>query len=1136
VLSAPIIIAVLAGYLALLAFAGWRAEKSKRVFSNSAPRSVLYGLSLATLCSAWTYFGAVGDTSNGSWLFLANALGPILAITIGYPVWRRIAVLSKQENVGSLADFLAARYGKSRALGTLVTVVATLGALPYIALQLSILAQAWDFVGHGIASGPTQSLILVALLVGFAILFGARRPSLTQHNRGFVSIIAVESIVKLFGLLCVAGLCLLLFAERGTPAKILDFIPSPLPALDFSFFTLALLCIVTAFTLPRQFHLGFVTLEDPADIKAAAWIVPTYFLTWAGATLIIAAGIRAGFGMSGVDPHLQVMGIPMANASAWIALLALLGGFSAGAAMVIVETTAVSAMVSNEIVLPLISNRLQRDGSGRDVGQSILLVRRCIIVLIGILSWLYFLAIRDVAGPTQLGQTALTAFAQLLPALFGGIYWRRGHSNGAMAGILSGMLVWALGIAGPSLLLATPPPTALDSLWPENGEKLTNLTIFASLILNATLYVIVSLRSSPRLIDTIQANSFVLSPGRPEIRETELTATLGDLNRLLSQFLGENEAKKALRDSQAGTRIENWHEDRKATPGAIRAVERLLAGAIGAPSARNVIAIALAKGTQDAAEISQILDEAAHAVHFSRELLQTTLESLPQGVAVVDPELRLVVWNARCIELLNLPVEQAYVGKYLPDLLDIHSGVFEPHPLRQQIGSHQDDIRTRRAIDNEVLNPDGCTISLVGRKLGQEDYLLTFSDITDLKQAEKILSEDKELLEVRVEERTHELVVANTALAEATAVAEQITSAQSRFVAAASHDLVQPLHAARLFIGNALVSSQEDAALRSLLEKADMAVDGAHKMLRALLNLSRLETGSFKPTLEAVDIGALLASLAEEFSSQAEARGLTLIVKPTTKWANTERDLLRSILQNLMLNALRYTAKGRVVVVTRFARNGTIRIEVRDTGVGISPDKVETAFVEFSRLSEGRSMSDGAGLGLSIVSRIAQVLGHEVAVRSIPGLGSVFSVTVPSARPVPKSKIVHAKPAKLSGLRVLCVDDERDILIGTTALIERWGGVVTAADSASAVSEDASQWDVAIADYHLGGESGLDLLRRLGARVPIRILVTATPDGAWAWDLEKDGILLIQKPLAPLILQSILSDAAKQISDTQSLV
>lgn len=1121
---------VLAGYLALLALAGWWAERNKWVAAKSLPRSILYGLSLATLCSAWTYFGAVGDTSNGSWLFLANALGPILAITLGYPAWHRIAVLSKQENVGSLADFLAARYGKSRALGTLVTLVATLGALPYIALQLSILAQMWDLVGHGISSEPIQTLVLVAFLAGFAILFGARRPSLTQHNRGLVSIIAVESVVKLVGLLCVAGFCLYLFARGGNVVDFIAFTPPPLPALDLSFVTLALLCTVTAFTLPRQFHLGFVTLEDPADIKAAAWIVPSYFLTWAGATLIIAAAIRAGFGMVGVDPHLQVMGIPLAHADVGIAVLALLGGFSAGAAMVIVETAAVSAMVSNEIVLPLISTRLQRGDSGRNVGHSILLVRRCIIVLIGLLSWLCFLAIRDVTGPTQLGQMALTAFAQLLPALFGGIYWHRGHARGAIVGILAGMLIWGLGIAGPVLFPSVLFPDGLEIVWSENRENRINYTIFASLLLNAALFVLVSLKSSPRLIDTIQANSFVLRPDRVGTGGSkDITATLGDLSQLLSQFLGEDEARKALRDTQTGPRAEIWQDDRVATPAAIRKVERLLAGVIGAPSARNVVAIALAEGTQDAAEIRQILDQAGHAVHFSRELLQTTLESLPQGVAVVDPELRLVAWNAKCLEFLKLPLEQAHIGKSLPDFLGAMPDGTQHHPFRKQIVEHLDKIRTGHPINAEILDDRSGTIHLAGRPLGHDDYLLTFSDITDLKQAEQILAQDKQLLEARVEERTRELVVANTALEEAKGIAEQITSAQGRFVAAASHDLVQPLHAARLFIGNAIVITREDAALRSLLEKADIAVDGAHKMLRALLNLSRLETGSFKPTLGPVDAGALLASLAEEFSAEAEARGLTLIIKPTSKWVMSDRDLLRSVLQNLMLNALRYTAKGGVVVVARFAKADAVRIEVRDSGVGISPDKVETAFGAYNRLPEGRSMSDGAGLGLSIVARIAQVLGLAVTVRSTPFRGSVFSVTVPRAKPMPKSKIVEVKCAKLSGLRVLCVDDDRDVLIGTKALIERWGGAVTASDSADSVTDRDQKWDVAIADYHLGGENGLDLLRRLNGQARHRILVTATPDENWNSALDEEGITLLEKPLAPLVLQAILAEAASKL-------
>lgn len=1124
------IVAVLGSYLVGLGIIGWWAERNRKAASHTGSGATLYGLSLATLCSAWTYFGAVGDTSKGSWLFLANALGPILAITAGYPIWRRIAVLSKQENVGSLADFLAARYGKSRALGTLVTCVATLGALPYIALQLSILAQSWHFVGRGTAAGPGQSLVLVALLAGFAILFGARRPSLTQHNSGFVSIIAVESVVKLVGLLCVAALCLQLFVMRGALGDLRQFVPPPFPAIDFSFVTLAMLCTATAFTLPRQFHLGFVTLEDPDDIKTAAWIVPLYFLTWAGATLIIAAGIRAGFGTPGLDPHLQVIGIPIAVGSQGIALMALLGGFSAGAAMVIVEVTAVSAMVSNEIVLPLIASRLHQGNSGRNVGRLIIFVRRAVIVLIALLSWLYFLAIRDVAGPMQLGQTALTAFAQLLPPLLGGIYWRRGHARGAFAGIVGGMMVWAIGIAGPGLVALDSSPGALNFLWPARGENIANAIIFLSLTLNSALYAIVSLKSSPRLIDTIQANSFVSNPDRSAAAATRrISATLGDLARLLGQFLGDHEARKALGDAQSEAQIDSWSDEREATPAAIRTVERLLAGIIGAPSARNVVAIALAEGSQDAAEISQILDEAGHAVHFSRELLQTTLESLPQGVTVVDPDLRLVAWNVGALQFLKLPLERAHVGKSLPNLLSLTLGEDHLHPGRLLIAENLNQIRQRRPFHAEFLSSDGATIRIAGRQLGQKDYLLTFTDITDLKQAEQILAQDNEVLEARVVERTHELVVVNEALAQAKAVSEQATSAQGRFVAAASHDLVQPLHAARLFIGNALVTADDDAELRSYLEKADMAVDGAHKMLRALLNLSRLETGAFKPNMESVDASALLTSLAEDFSAQAEARGLHLVIFPTTKWVETDRDLLRSILQNLLLNALRYTVEGRVVVAIRFAAKGRVRIEVRDSGVGISADKVATAFGEFSRLSEGRSMSEGAGLGLSIVQRIAQVLGHEVVVRSSPGLGSVFSVTLAEAKPEHAPVILRPVSTSLSGLRVLCVDDEPDVLIGTKALIERWGGTVSAYGSAEAVTQNLELWDVAIADYQLGGENGLDLLLRLKGRARARILVTATPDKEWDDRLDAD-ITLLEKPISPLALQALLEVALRDKS------
>ena len=1128
-----IILASVTLYLGLLIHVGWRAERRDGKASTRW-RGLQYGLSLATLCSAWTYFGGVGDASEGSWLFAANAMGPILAITLLYPIWRRIAVLSKQENVGSLADFLAARYGKSRALGILATCVSSLGALPYLALQLKVLTSAWNFsIGStgrgqmpttgGMAAAGT-ALVMMLVLVGVAIVFGARRPSLTQHSRGFVGIIALESCVKLAGLLGVAMLCGVLFMRSpGLSGAVLPTVLRAVPPvawhLDLSFLTLILLCTVTAFTLPRQFHLGFVTLEDVSDIRAAALVVPIYFSLWVVATLLIATAIRAGFGAANVDDHLQVLAVPMHHGGPLLAMAALIGGLSAGGGMVIVETTAIAAMVSNEIVLPLLGGWMRTGAPGADLGRSILTIRRVTTLCIALLAWLYFLGIREFEGTMQLGLTALTAFAQLSPALLGGIYWQRGHARGAIAGIVAGMAVWAVTLAGPDLLFArSGGASGINGLWPSTGRWMPYGAVLASLAVNTALFVLVSLRSQARLIDTIQANTFVASASpTPLAPSRRISATIGELRHLLAQFLGEAEADKALLDYRISTRAGDLSEAAPVSPTLARSAERLLAGVIGAPSARNVVAIALAANSQDAGDISRILDEAGQAVHFSRELLQTTLDSLAQGVSVVDGDLRLVAWNTRWLQLMGLGQGDVHVGKLLSGLI---GDTAQQAGLRAHLASRLDAIASGLPLLDEIYgDADGRTLQVAGRPLGQADYLITLADVTDAKAAALVLARSNEELEALVSERTAELTAARH-------LAEQATGAQKRFVAAASHDLVQPLHAARLFIGNALVGAEADPGQVSLLERADQAVEGAHCLLRALLNLSQLETGALKPRMEPVDLDALLVSLGQEFAGQAASRRLDLIVLQTTAWVLSDRDLLRSMLQNLLVNALRYTPSGRVVMAVR-AMGQSVRIEVRDSGVGIAPDKLPAAFGEYSRLPEGRRLAEGAGLGLSIVARIAQMLDHPVTVRSRPGAGSTFCVIVGTTPPVALRPRMISPVVDLAGLRVLCVDDEADVLLGTTALIERWGGAVTPVQSAEGVPDGI--WDVALADYHLGGNDGLAALRALAGRVQVRLLVTATSEEGWAELLAIEGIGLFNKPVAPLALRAVLAEAARSV-------
>lgn len=1114
----------MAVYLFTLLVIGWRADRAAGPWVGDRLRPAIHGLSLATLCSAWTYFGAVGDASRGSWLFLANALGPIIAITLGYSVWRRIAVLAKQENVGSLADFLAARYGKSRALGILVTTVAVLGVLPYIALQLTVLSKAWKFVGGTSGQDGWLAAGFTAVLAGIAILFGARRPSLTQHNRGLVGILALESGVKLAGLLSVAGLVVgLLLKTSNWPSLALHALPHPSTGFGGSFATLVMLCTVTAFTLPRQFHLGFVAIEKVDDSRTASWIVPGYFFLWALATLIIAVGIRVGLGAAHVDAPMQVLAVPSLSGHPGIVLVALLGGLSAGAAMVVVELIAISAMVSNEIVLPLLARGLRSRIGGSNVGRSIVRVRRWTIVGMATMAWFYFVSIRSVEEPTQLGLTALTAFAQLTPALIGGIYWRRAQARGAIAGIAVGMIVWATAIAAPAFPggLVVVGMSANSTLWPASAQ-FVNFAIWFSLMINCAVYVVVSARTTPRLIDTIQANSFVVAPDPVQTTNGPLIkATVSDLRSLLTQFLGSAEADKAIREFALDTRA-NLSESDPITPTLARSAERQLAGVIGASSARNVVAIAISAESQDAEEINRILDEAGHAVHFNRELLQTTLDSLPQAVSVFDRDLVLVAWNTAFLRLLALPADDVHIGKSLLDLVSKHAQSPVAGAMRQRLYDCAEAVRAGAGIDVEHLVGEARVVHFSGRPLGLRDYLFTIADVSELRAAEQVLTRSKADLERLVEERTEELVSTNIALAEAKQLAEHATSAQRRFVAAASHDLVQPLHAARLFIGNALVGSEDEDPTAKLLLKADQAVEGAHRLLHALLNLSRLEIGALKPKQEAIDAGALFDSLQDEFRQQAEVRGLELVVIPTGYWFRSDLDLLRAMLQNLVQNALRYTPEGRVVVCARRA-GGAIRIEVRDTGVGIAADKLPSAFAEFSRLEEGRSLAAGAGLGLSIVARIADVLEHKIAVRSTPGRGSVFSILLPAAKPGLRRLPQPSATVELAGLRVLCVDDERDVLLGTSALIERWGANVDAAASCSEAAALNGSWDVVLADYHLGDGTGLMLLRDLAARARVRLLVTATPEPSWDQGLEDEGIRCLAKPIAPLELQAILA-------------
>lgn len=1113
-------------YLGVLLLVGWRADHRPPAATNPRYRALAYSLSITALCTAWTYFGAVSLATSDGWAYLAFFLGPMLSITVLFPLWQRIAAASKRENVGSIADFLSSRYGKSRPLGALVACVAMIGALPYMALQLALLSLAWSTV-TGTSEPPAGIAPLIAtVLAGFAILLGARRPSLTQHNHGLLQVVALESVLKITGLLAVAGLAIMLMARNGLDALPATPLSNP-PPLGMGFFAALVLSMVTAFTTPRQFHINFVALEDINDLKTARWLFPLYLGLWALAVVPIASGAGIGGPLPAINPDMLVLGLPLQHAGAGLSALVFLGGFSAGAAMVMVETIALSAMISNELVLPLLARTRWRVDSTMDVGKAIVRTRQLTIVLILLLAWGYFMASDPEARLSQLGATSVAASAQLLPALIGAVLWRRGTARGAICGIAVGVAVWLHMIVLPQLPMfeGTWLNTGAHNPFSGNGRWLFNGGLVLSLGLNLACYIGISFLTRLRLVEVIQANAFVapISAGVGTSARA-LGGTVGHLRLLIEQFLGREDARRAFDEfhSASGRRLKDSDQ---VDPVVARAAERMLTGAIGASSGRNVIALALAGNGRRPSDIGDILDEAAHAVQFSRDLLQTTIDNLNHGVTVVDAELRLVAWNARYLDLFGFQPADIYVGKSLEEMIRdrLEAMGLATDEVRQRLARQLQPIRDRVARSVEIEWQPGVTIKAAGAPVGSGEYVTSFSDISEIRAAAEALRQSNEALESRVRERTRELIAVNAALTEANAIAESAAQSQARFIASASHDLLQPMHAARLFMGAAAETLPAGIQARDLVSKADQSIDAADRLLRALLNLSRLEAGSVPPEFSRVDCRALLETLRREFAPVAAAKGVRLRVAPTGAWVLSDQDLLRSVLQNLIGNAVRYTAQGAILIGCRRDPAG-VRIEVRDSGPGIAEEALPVIFKEFSRLPSGAAASPGAGLGLSIVERICRALGHRLAVRSAIGRGSTFSVVVPAAHDGAPAGEATAAPGLSPALRVLCVENEPSILQALEALLGGWGIHIDTAPSGEAAMTQAGPWDAILADYHLGdGMTGLDLLEAMADRAAAHVLITANPDEEAITTAAMRGVVTLRKPVSPDRLRTLLA-------------
>src|SRR5580700_3817532 len=1143
------------GFLFLVASYGDRRRELSR---GSASRLLIYPLSLAIYCTSWTFFGSVGLASRGGLDFFAIYIGPMVMVGLAYPLLIRIVRLAKGQNITSIADLIAARYGKSQAVAATVALIAIVGMVPYIALQLkavsssvgTILAQAYPGGAQPVVG---DSALFVALfMAAFAVLFGTRHTDATEHQDGLMLAIATESIVKLVAFLTV-GIFVTFVMFHGPLAlftRALDqantaAVLTRMPALT-SFGAMTVLSLFAIVLLPRQFHVAVVENHSEAEIRRAASLFPIYLVLINLFVLPIAMAGLLTFPMGRVDSDMFVLALPIAAHSELITLIAFVGGLSAATAMVIVESVALSIMVSNDIVVPLVLKRRATLAGASDAGAWLLTTRRIAIFVILLLAYIYYRSAGD-AQLAAIGLLSFAAIAQLAPAFFGGLIWPRGTARGAIAGMTAGILVWGYTLLLPSISdagivsagILTDGPWGLGFLRPQAlfGLDLPPLVhgVLLSLAVNIACYVGCSLSRRPTSIERVQADVFVpstlapiLAPMAPSFRLRRASVTVEELIATVARYLGEERTRDSFASFAASRRI-SLEPQAEADFQLLQYGEYLLASAIGAASSRLVLSLLLRKRTVSTRDALKLLDDANAAFHYNREILQTALDHVRQGIAVFDKDLNLVCWNRQFGEIFDLPHGLTRVGIAL-------------HEILRYVAQHgEDDEKNFDAAIAERIAKYTSEVEPFLERFAERGLVMTFTDITPSVKAAEALERANATLERRVRERTKELTRLNTELERAKAEADEANVSKTRFVAAASHDILQPLNAARLYVTSLIERQRQtdnEAEDAGLVQNIDASLEAVEEIFAALLDISRLDTGAMKPETTDFRVDELLQRLDVEFAPLAREKGLALRFMPCALTVRSDRRLLRRLLQNLVSNAIKYTPSGSVLVGCR-RRGGKLRIDVYDTGIGIPHSKRRAVFKEFHRLDQGARVARGVGLGLSIVERIARVLDSEVALKSVVGRGSRFSVEVPRAAAAASIPAVAAMTrtgaGRLTGTVALCIDNDRSILDGMEKLLGGWGcRVLTAADLTEALAAmDASglEPDGLLVDYHLDGGNGIaaiaELRRRLGRDLPA-ILITADRSLHVREEAQAEGVHLLNKPLKPASLRALITQWSVQ--------
>jgi Na+/proline symporter/signal transduction histidine kinase len=637
---------------AIAYYADWRSDRGKSIISNP----YIYTLSIAVYCTAWTFYGSVGRAAETGIGFMPIYLGPTLMAALWWFLLRKMIRIAKVYRITSIADFLASRYGKSSLIGGLVTIIAVVGIMPYISLQLKAVSTSYTVMlhypdlamieGHKTSLWNDNAFSVAMIMAAFSILFGTRHIDATERHEGMVAAIAFESVIKLLAF-SAAGIFITFIMFDG-PVDLFDWaIRYPetsrlmqlevLPGSYTNWFTLIFLSMMAIMFLPRQFQVLVVENVNEEHIRKAAWLFPIYLLAINIFVLPIAFAGMLMFPEGHVAPDIFVLALPLTEGQDILALFVYLGGLSAATGMVIVATIALSTMVCNDLVMPVLLRML--DIQQVDLGRVLLFIRRCSIVAVLLLGYLYYRFIGESYTLVTMGLVSFAAAAQFSPAILFGIFWKDASRRAAISGLLAGFLVWFYTLLLPSFAKSGWLPVSFLEYGPFGIEQLRPYQLFGlnmfdpithavfwSMLANAGLLVIISLLDRQSTMDRIQASLFVdvyRHSGGTQLWKGK--AMINELKGLLARFIGPGQSERAFASYSRSHKID-LTKDMQADAELVEFAERLLSGAIGAASARVMVS-SVVEGEEISPEgVMKIIDETSQVLEYSHQIEEKSIE------------------------------------------------------------------------------------------------------------------------------------------------------------------------------------------------------------------------------------------------------------------------------------------------------------------------------------------------------------------------------------------------------------------------------------------------------------------------------------------------------------------------------